>query len=334
MFYSCYPDCEYIKKRDYFCGVTIIMKGRKHKLKVRLRAFHIWQLLGYSPWKSEWTVPGDAQEGNVKGFYKGAFDSIPFLNDDAKRTFVHLLLRPGYMIRDYIKGKHDMYLAPLTSLIIFYAFFSLVSSIAHPDFNDKNADTVAVADSISINEAVVKLDLTAEDSVRMAQMEANMNVKMKKAVEYGHAVIDLLYLDQNPENIDSPRKASLAAFEDAIRSQGIHYFLEIFLILWPAMRISLRKRSIGWAASATTAAYVLCQFSFFMLFVLILSLGKDNEIGILFMGLLIMIDYHQMLGIGYRKSFWLTVKTGFWYLFLIILLILLAIILLSIWVAI
>ena len=100
------------------------------------------------------------------------------------------------------------------------------------------------------------------------------------------------------------------------------------------MRISLRKRSIGWAASATTAAYVLCQFSFFMLFVLILSLGKDNEIGILFMGLLIMIDYHQMLGIGYRKSFWLTVKTGFWYLFLIILLILLAIILLSIWVAI
>ena len=52
------------------------------------------------------------------------------------------------------------------------------------------------------------------------------------------------------------------------------------------------------------------------------------------MGLLIMIDYHQMLGIGYRKSFWLTVKTGFWYLFLIILLILLAIILLSIWVAI
>jgi len=29
-----------------------------------------------------------------------AFDDIPFLNDDAKRTFAHLLLRPGYMIRD------------------------------------------------------------------------------------------------------------------------------------------------------------------------------------------------------------------------------------------
>ena len=315
------------------------MKGRKHKLKVRLRAFHIWQLLGYSPWKSEWKVTEEVREGGTKDFYKGAFDSIPFLNDDGKRTFVHLLLRPGYMIRDYIKGKHDMYLAPLTSLIIFYAFFSLVSSVAHPIFKEKTPDSEAVTDSVSasvpVSEGtVIKLNWESEDSAKVAEKEKSMNVKMKKAVEYGHAVIDLLYLDQNPENIDSPRKASLAAFEDAIRSQGIHYFLEIFLILWPAMRISLRKRSIGWAASATTAAYVLCQFSFFMLFVLILSLGKDNEIGILFMGLLIMIDYHQMLGIGYRKSFWLTVKTGFWYLFLIILLILLAIILLSIWMAI
>ena len=307
------------------------MKGRKHKLKVRLRAFHIWQLLGYSPWKSEWTVPGDAQEGNVKGFYKGAFDSIPFLNDDAKRTFVHLLLRPGYMIRDYIKGKHDMYLAPLTSLIIFYAFFSLVSSIAHPDFNDKNADTVAVADSISINEAVVKLDLTAEDSVRMAQMEANMNVKLKKVIEYANDLDILFHLDQHPEAIDTPRKASLAVFEDALRSQGIQYFLGIFLVLWPAMRISLRKRSMGWAASATTAAYVLCQFSFFMLFVLILSFGKNNEIGTLFMGLLIMIDYRQLLGIDYKKSLWLTVKTGFWFFFMIFLLIMLGSTLLAIW---
>ena len=307
------------------------MKGRKHSLKVRIRAFHIWQVLGYNPWKSEWTVADDVPEGNVKGFYRGAFDSIPFLNDDAKRTFIHLLLRPGYMIRDYIKGKHDIYLAPLTSLIIFYAFFSLVSSIAHPDFNDKNADTVAVADSISINEAVVKLDLTAEDSVRMAQMEANMNVKLKKVIEYANDLDILFHLDQHPEAIDTPRKASLAVFEDALRSQGIQYFLGIFLVLWPAMRISLRKRSMGWAASATTAAYVLCQFSFFMLFVLILSFGKNNEIGTLFMGLLIMIDYNQLLGVGYKQSLWLTIKTGFWFFFLIFLLIMLLAVILSIW---
>ena len=291
------------------------MKGRRHSLKVRLRAFHIWQLLGYSPWKSEWTVADDTPEGNVKGFYRGAFDSIPFLNDDAKRTFVHLLLRPGYMIRDYIKGKHDIYLAPLTSLIIFYAFFSLVSSIAHPEFEQKKQETVSAADSSAVlyEGSNLKLSLTPEDSVSMADMEEKLNLKLKNVEEYANNIDILLHLDRHPEAIDSPKKASLAAFESAIRSQGINYFLGIFLVLWPCMRIVLRKHSMGWAASATATAYVLCQFSFFMLFVLILSLGKNNEIGTLFMGLLIMIDYHQLLGVNYARSLWLTVKTGLWF---------------------
>ena len=101
----------------------------KHRLKVRLRAFAIWQKLGFMPWSK-------SRSRSRKGdFYKGAFDTIPFLNDDAKRTFVHLLLRPGYMIRDYIKGQHERYLAPLTSLIIFYAFFALISAVVNPEYS-------------------------------------------------------------------------------------------------------------------------------------------------------------------------------------------------------
>ena len=293
------------------------MRGKRHSFKVRRRAFHIWQLLGYSPWKSEWTVADDEPEGNIKGFYRGAFDSIPFLNDDAKRTFVHLLLRPGYMIRDYIKGKHDIYLAPLTSLIIFYAFFSLVSSIAHPDFEGKKEQSQVVASdslknnvsiSLSFGDDSVKTDTDREKTVRMSQLVAVADT--------------LIYLNRYPEAINSPKRASLAAFESALRSQGINYFLGIFLLMWPAMRIALRKQSMGWAASATASAYILCQFSFFMLFVLILSLGQKNEIGFFFMGLLVMIDYHQLLETGFRKSLWLTVKTAL-YIFLLFLLFLL-----------
>ena len=183
------------------------MKGKGHNIRVRLRAFHIWQVLGYSPWKSEWTVADDVPEGNVKGFYRGAFDSIPFLNDDAKRTFVHLLLRPGYMIRDYIKGKHDIYLAPLTSLIIFYAFFSLVSSIAHPDFEGKKEQSQVVASdslknnvsiSLSFGDDSVKTDTDREKTVRMSQLVAVADT--------------LIYLNRYPEAINSPKRASLAAF--------------------------------------------------------------------------------------------------------------------------
>ena len=298
------------------------MKGKRHSIKVRLRAFRIWQVLGYNPWKSEWKVADDVPEDGVKGFYRGAFDSIPFLNDDAKRTFVHLLLRPGYMIRDYIKGKHDLYLAPLTSLIIFYAFFSLVSSIAHPEFKtDKSSEYSIDSDSVLSSGAIINLDFSNVDSVEMAEINQEIKLKTDNLMAYLEQMDILMHLDSHPEAVDSPKKASLAAFESALRSQGIQYFLEIFLLLWPAMR----------AASATTAAYVLCQFSFFMLFVLILSLGRNNEIGMLFCALLIMIDYHQLFGISYGKSFWLTVKTLIYYLLFIGLLILLLIIALSVY---
>lgn len=300
------------------------MKGRRHSLNVRLRAFHIWQILGYSPWKSEWTVADDAPEGNVKGFYRGAFDSIPFLNDDAKRTFVHLLLRPGYMIRDYIKGKHDIYLAPLTSLIIFYAFFSLVSSIAHPDYKPDNESAYSMdADSVLNSGLYANLDFSNVDSVTMDDINQEVKIKTENLMAYIEEIDILINLDSHPEAVNSPKKASLAALESAVRSQGINYFLGIFLLLWPCIRIVLRKYSMGWAASATASAYILCQFSFFMLFVLILSLGQKNEIGITFMGLLIMIDYHQLLGIGFKRSLWLTIKTGIWLVLLVFLLILL-----------
>ena len=301
------------------------MRGKKHGLKTRLRAFHIWQLLGFSPWKSEWTVAEDAPEGNVKGFYRGAFDSIPFLNDDAKRTFVHLLLRPGYMIRDYIKGKHDIYLAPLTSLIIFYAFFSLVSSIAHPDFKQKeDVNGTVAADTASVSKKGISLEYVPDDPSAPGDLDLEMKAKTDKIVRIVRNAYILTRLDLHPEEIDTPRKASLAALESALRSQGINYFLVAFLLLWPAMRITLRKRNMGWAASATTAAYVLCQFSFFMLFVLIISFGQKNEIGIMFMGLLLLIDYHQLFGIGYRQSLWLTIRTGINIQLLVFILILLA----------
>ena len=81
---------------------------RKHDFEVRLRAFSIWQHAGFNPWekpRKESKRKTRAKKGSGD-FYKGAFDSIPFLNEDAKRTFHHLLLRPGYMIRDYINGQH------------------------------------------------------------------------------------------------------------------------------------------------------------------------------------------------------------------------------------
>jgi len=263
----------------------------KHRLAVRYRAFVIWQKLGFLPWSKKKSKSGKGD------FYKGAFDSIPFLNDDAKRTFVHLLLRPGYMIRDYIKGQHERYLAPLTSLIIFYAFFALISSIVNPEYSTYDPEEMTDAKSVS-------------DSVMVDSLRSKVAATALKVVDF----VNLLNLDRHPERVDTPVKASLAALEGALRSQGIYLFLGQFLLLWCAMCFALRKQDMSRSACAAATAYILCQFCFFMFFSLFFSSRGRGEIGIGLMAVLLTIDYSQLLGIDWKQGLKLTVKTGLWYL--------------------
>ncbi len=280
----------------------------KQRLAVRFRAFSIWQKLGFMPWRKR-------RSRSRKGdFYRGAFDSIPFLNDDAKRTFVHLLLRPGYMIRDYIKGQHERYLAPLTSLIIFYAFFALVSSIVNPDYRPADRSE---AGQVRESDRIVTDSAEPADSLK----ETGKVQKAKKIAFDLDVAFDLLNLDRRPEKVDSPAKASLAALEGALRSQGVYLFLGQFLLLWAAMCFSLKKRNMSISACAAAAAYILCQFCFFMFFSLFFASREKGEIGVGLMGVLLTVDYRQLFGTGWKKSFQLALKTGLFYALIFIILI-------------
>ena len=61
-----------------------------------------------------------------------------------------------------------------------------------------------------------------------------------------------------------------------------------------------------------------------MLFALLFSFGKSAEIGIVLITVLLMWDYHQWLGVRWKKSFWLVLKTGIYYGLLCVLVALLA----------
>ncbi|MBR3292580.1 MAG: DUF3667 domain-containing protein [Bacteroidales bacterium] len=265
-------------------------KRKIHSWDVRWRAFRIWQNLGFNPWQR----PKETRRKGHKDFYKGAFDSIPFLNDDAKRTFVHLLLRPGYMIRDYINGKHEIYLAPLTSLIVFYAFFALISSILQP-IQQREQEPPPFSQ--------YEMSPENQPDTRGAQLVNNTVLIVRRGWI-------LLHLDQYPDEVDTQREASLAAFEGALRSQGIPLFIGDFLFLWLAMCVSLRRYGMARSAYAAAAAYILCQFCFFMLFAVLFSWGKKTSIDAFLMGILLTVDYHQWLDTGWKKSIWLTISTG------------------------
>ena len=270
------------------------------RFAARRRAFAIWQKLGYLPWRKEKKKKARGSKKS-RDFYKGAFNDIPFLNDDAKRTFQQLLLRPGYMIRDYISGQHERYLAPLTALIIFYAFFALISSVLQPIQQDPRK-LIDEHITVAMEEAMEG----QEDNIARERLLYRTVLIVQKGYTY-------LHLDQFPEEVDTKHEAALAAFEGRLRSQGIPLFLSDFIILWLAMCIALRRYKLGGSACAACAAYVLCQFSFFMLFALLLSWGKKASINAVLMLILLTIDYHQLLGVKWKKSIGRALATGIHY---------------------
>ena len=290
--------------------------SKKHSFAVHKRAFAIWQKLGFYPWKKPAAPSRQKGRKGSRDFYKGAFDSIPFLNEDAKRTFTHLLLRPGYMIRDYIKGEHERYLAPLTALIVFYAFFALVSAVLQPVQQKKN---LPIQNSVS-----VEMDESSPEKAK--QMIENLSDVVLRGYIW-------LHLDEFPEEVDTQHESALAALEGTLRSQGIPLFLGNFIFLWLAMAIALRRQEMGVSAHAAASAFILCQFSFFMLFAVLLTFGKSTSINIFLMLVLLVVDYHQWLGLSWKKSLGRAVSTGIWYAVLYGLMILLisAVALLVLW---
>lgn len=232
----------------------------------------------------------------------GAREAIPFMNDDAKRTFSHLFLRPGYMMRDYIfRGQHERYLSPITALLVFYSVFTLIVAVVQPKTERKNID-VDVSDKVE-----VRIDADSTASQRTENLVKSFVVACRDATV-------LMNLDQYPEAVDAHWKASLAAVESDLRGKGIPLFLGSFMLLWISLSLLLRKRSVSVSGAAAAAAFILCQYCIFKFLALLLSFGEKAELGLLLMGILLFIDYRQMLGLGNRQAVKLTIKTGIVYL--------------------
>lgn len=269
----------------------------KYRLKARWRLFRIWQETGELPFRhtQEEDTPAPVPNGN--NFFRGSFDSIPLLNNVAKRTMLHLLFRPGYMIRDYFRGKHEIYLAPLLSLLVFYAFFGTLHAVVHPS---SRRDLSDIEQRMSVSTEEGQLD----DDQMIFRKRAN--VLVLRAYIW-------LHLDQYPEQADTPAKASVAALESSLRAQGVQEFFSMFIIVWISMWLALRKRyKFGLSASATCTAYLLSLYSFFILIELLVGWGKKSpwlELSII--GILLTVIYHQLMEPSLFRSLRMAVRTLF-----------------------
>ena len=214
------------------------------------------------------------------------------------------------MIRDYIRGDHERYLAPLTSLIIFYAFFALVSAVLAP-VQQEPRKIPEFLEEINVTDQV-ELELQDMNPTPTQRQEATRIISNTlKLLKTGYTY---LHLDELPDEVDTQHESSIAALESTLRSQGIPLFFGKFLLLWLAMSMALRKYKLGMSAHAAIAAYVLCQFSFFMLFAVLFTLGRSTSVSALLMGALLAVDLRQLLGINYKKSILRALAAGINYL--------------------
>lgn len=285
-------------------------------IQPRLRLWAIYRELGYVPWRKQRET-----KQNKDGIFKGTGEAIiPFLNNDAKRTFSHLFLRPGFMIRDYIRGQHERYLAPFTALLVFYSVFTLLLAVVQP-----GAVKSTIADGLI--EGLENSDLQMDLAVNKNTIQVNSTTRSDKSNRIIQSLLStatqsliLTHLDLYPEKADTPWKDSLAAVEGDLRSKGIPLFLGNFLLLWFAMVWLLRKKhNVSVSGAAAASAYVLCQFCVFMFLALLVTFGKSADLGVFVMGILLFIDYRQWLGLGNRPALKLTIKTGLIYLLVTIL---------------
>ena len=292
------------------------MKKFSAWLNPRMRLWAIYRKLGFVPWRKPRTV----KQGK-DGIFKGTGEAmIPFLNDDAKRTFSHLFMRPGYMIRDYIGGQHERYLAPFTALLVFYSVFTLLLAVVRPG---EVKSTFAGSLIEGVESSNLQMDLTVnEDTIQVDS--TTMSDKSKRIIQSilstAAQSLILTHLDLYPEKADTPWKESLAAVEGDLRGKGIPLFLGNFLLLWLAMVWLLRKKyEVSVSGAAAASAYVLCQFCVFMFLALLLTFGRSTDLGVFVMGILLFIDYRQWLGIGNKQALKLTINTGLIYLLITVL---------------
>ena len=279
------------------------MKKISKWLRPRLRLWAIYRELGYVPWRK----PAKARKERT-GVYIGTREAIPFMNDDAKRTLSHLFMRPGFMMRDYIiRGDHEHYLAPFTAMLVFYSVFTLLVAIVNPQAS-KGTFATALSEGMKDGSLIIQADSTSRPGTQE---------QIGKAIAAVADAVMLTQLDLHPEAADKPWKESLAAIEGDLRSKGIPLFLGNFLLMWLTIARVLRKKKITFSGAAAASAYILCQYCIFMFLALLLSWGKDFDLGVLLMGVLLFIDYRQMLGTSYRESAVLTLKTGLFYLLIV-----------------
>lgn len=227
----------------------------------------------------------------AKQFFRGTIHSaMPFFSGETLRTIQHLVFRPGYMIREFLRGKDNRILNPMTALIVFFALQVVLSSMV-------------VTNGFKVEESVYQTVLEKmQASEFRSEHDWNDQFAMQIVQEL-FQIYRITHLDQFPDYVQTHSQQFLAGLEGWLRGQGVFTFIwQMLLLMCSLWIVGHRRYRLTFSASACIAAYMLCQYCFYNTVLMLFSLGQYMTIPFWLVVLFLYENIYQLLGVGHRGT--------------------------------
>lgn len=257
----------------------------KQTLHTKWQAFRTWQIGDCT----EAAGTGDKQLG--KAFFRGSIDSaLPFFSGETMNTLLQLVFRPGYMIREFLRGKDNHILNPMTALIVFFALQVVLSSMV-------------VTNGFRVEENVYQTVLEKMNASEFRSEHDWDDQFALQIVQELYQIYRITHLDQFPDYVQTHSQQFLAGLEGWLRGQGVFTFIwQMLLLMCSLWIVGHRRYRLTFSASACIAAYMLCQYCFYNTVLMLFSLGQYMTIPFWLVVLFLYENIYQLLGIGHRGT--------------------------------
>ena len=272
------------------------------------------------------------------------------------RTLLDLLYRPGYMIRDFIAGKRILYFRPFQTLFVLAALYIMAVQLVDPEaLKEKKGKSPEVQrqEIVAAREQLQKRIETATDPTtqnilnktiesldkELKTLEAKSSLKKDnitlqiKGDEDGELIDELLEsgssvfnkLEKAIHNTPFLEKVwnLLKSWGHGNKAFRIIATLPLFaLATLMAFRRKKNKLRYNLTEHVFIQAYIACQILLLSIIVLPFNgsaqVGDLYELPILFIFALFCLDYKQLYGYTWWRSFWTTILMFFYSLILLI----------------
>lgn len=244
---------------------------------------------------------GETKRLTFKNVMISALDVWGAGNHSMLRNIIHLMFRPGYMIRDYLNGHRQPYFPPFKMLFIFVAVFLIfVSSVRWSMGITPELSKMRQIDQ-AIEQNIDSIENRISEDVKKVAERTDKETKAKTELSF----------DENPlgESVVVQGTRKILLWIDNNRAVSILFIqMIVALSVWITFRRTPRMGTLSLSEQFFAQVFISSQILLFSFIYYVLSLlwvhgGEDDLPGDLML-LIYYLDYKQLFGFGWWKTFW------------------------------